>query len=67
MYAKNLLKTKIALHRTRLPFSYQSFFSVLIFYKSSLQAAPLLAFPGRKRTEKYERNFSFFQFPGAGM
>lgn len=58
---------KTALHRTRLPFSYQRIFSVLIFYKSFLQAAPLLAFSGKKQTEKYELNFSFFQFPGAGM
>ncbi|MDU4241048.1 MAG: hypothetical protein E7I21_10655 [Limosilactobacillus fermentum] len=58
----NLSRTKTALHRTRLRFLERLNFSVFFFYKPNRQTAPVLAALRKTRTEKYERNFSVFQF-----
>ncbi|MBH3126142.1 hypothetical protein I5R16_04610 [Serratia marcescens] len=58
----NILPTKTALHRTRLRNLDQEIFSVLIFYKTPLQAAPRLGLGEQSQTEKIEKNFSVFQF-----
>ncbi|EFA5110488.1 hypothetical protein EYX55_05425 [Escherichia coli] len=57
----NLSQTKTALHRTRLRFLDLEIFSVLFFYKTDRQTAPLLAALRRTETEMIERNFIFFQ------
>jgi len=36
-------------------------FTVLFFYKTDRQSAPLLAALQKNRTEDIEKNFSFFQ------
>ncbi|HBR91131.1 MAG TPA: hypothetical protein DEA77_05450 [Acinetobacter nosocomialis] len=64
IHAKNLLKTKIALHRTRLRVLDHKNFSVLFFYKPDRQPAPVLAVCRKTKTEKIEKNFSIFQFKG---
>ncbi|ECC1659361.1 hypothetical protein FNO19_05225 [Salmonella enterica subsp. salamae] len=61
----NLSQTKTALHRTRLRFLDRKNFSVLFFFKSYRQSAPVLAVLQRLETEKIERNFSNFQFEGS--
>ncbi|WP_141027978.1 hypothetical protein, partial [Salmonella enterica] len=61
----NLSQTKTALHRTRLRFLDRKNFSVLFFFKSYRQPAPVLAVLRRLETEKIERNFSNFQFEGS--
>ncbi|ECU9649878.1 hypothetical protein CVR03_11280 [Salmonella enterica] len=61
----NLSQTKTALHRTRLRFLDRKNFSVLFFFKSYRQPAPVLAVLRRLETEKIERNFSNFQFYGS--
>ncbi|MCK3329960.1 hypothetical protein MZH32_05150 [Escherichia coli] len=55
----NLSQTKTALHRTRLRFLDLENFSVLFFYKTDRQTAPLLA--ALRRTEMIEKDFTFFQ------
>ncbi|NYS31326.1 hypothetical protein [Pantoea sp. WMus005] len=60
-------QTKSALHRTRLQVLHHKNFSVLFFYKGHGQTAWLLAFCQVSPTEKYEKNFSTFQFPGSRM
>ncbi|EMF1915831.1 hypothetical protein V2G85_000410 [Klebsiella quasipneumoniae] len=57
----NLSVTKTALHRTRLRFLDHQNFSVLFFYKSDRQPAPLLGTLRQTRTETIEKNFRFFQ------
>lgn len=57
--------TKTALHRTRLRFLDHKIFSVLFFFKSDRQTAPVLAALRKTRTEKIEKNFSFFQLQGS--
>ncbi|EAM3779760.1 hypothetical protein CT056_16415 [Salmonella enterica subsp. enterica serovar Infantis] len=61
----NLSQTKTALHRTRLRFLDRKNFSVLFFFKSYRQPAPVLAVLRGLETEKIERNFSNFQFEGS--
>ncbi|EDQ3701656.1 hypothetical protein XF75_000110 [Salmonella enterica subsp. enterica] len=61
----NLSQTKTALHRTRLRFLDRKNFSVLFFFTSYRQSAPVLAVLRRLETEKIERNFSNFQFEGS--
>jgi len=39
-------------------------FSVLFFYKLDRQRAPVLVSCGKTKTEKIEKDFSFFQFSG---
>ncbi|WP_316549186.1 hypothetical protein [Klebsiella michiganensis] len=58
----NLYRTKSALHRTRLRFLVHKNFSVLFFFKSHRQTAPVLAALRKTRTEKIEKDFSVFQF-----
>ncbi|AUY74021.1 hypothetical protein ACOXPD_004276 [Escherichia coli O5:H32] len=57
----NLSQTKTALHRTRLRFLDLENFSVLFFYKTDRQTAPLLAALRRTETEMIEKDFTFFQ------
>ncbi|WP_373963122.1 hypothetical protein [Kosakonia sacchari] len=57
----NVSQTKTALHRTRLRVLDRENFSVLFFYKTYSQTAPLLAACGKTKTEKIEKNFSVFQ------
>ncbi|MFV7361036.1 hypothetical protein [Citrobacter portucalensis] len=57
----NTSQTKTALHRTRLRFLDRIIFSVLFFYKSDRQTAPVLAACASLQTEKIEKNFSVFQ------
>lgn len=54
--------TKAALHRTRLRFLDRKNFSVLFFYKTDRQTAPVLVSCGKTETERIENDFSFFQF-----
>ncbi|WP_455811881.1 hypothetical protein [Pseudomonas graminis] len=61
----NMLQTKTALHRTRLPFLDLKVISVWIFYKPARQPAPLLGLCQRTQTEKSEKDFSVFQFCGS--
>ncbi|KVK20837.1 hypothetical protein AWS16_22450 [Enterobacter hormaechei subsp. steigerwaltii] len=56
----------MALHRTRLRFLDHKNFSVLFFYKSDRQTAPVLEVLRKARTEKIEENFSVFHFYGSG-
>ncbi|MCS3408860.1 hypothetical protein [Serratia sp. AKBS12] len=58
----NVSATETALHRTRLRNLDHKNFSVLFFYKSPRQAAPLLGFCEQGETENVETDFSFFQF-----
>ncbi|KKY80671.1 hypothetical protein OA46_19535 [Enterobacter cloacae] len=62
----NVSQTKTALHRTRLRVLDHKNFSVLFFYKPHSQPAPLLAVCRKTKTEKNERNFTFFQLVGSG-
>jgi len=55
-------QTKTALHRTRLRFLDRVIFSVLFFFKTDRQTAPVLAVCWSSQTEKFEKNFSVFQF-----
>ncbi|QHO82586.1 hypothetical protein CPT31_16730 [Enterobacter hormaechei] len=55
----------MALHRTRLRFLDHKNFSVLFFYKSDRQTAPVLAALRKTGTEKIEKNFSVFHFYGS--
>ncbi|MFS7246799.1 hypothetical protein AB6880_13970 [Rahnella inusitata] len=57
--------TEIALHRTRLRFLRQEFFSVLKSYKPHRQPAQCLGFCCHPQNEKIEKNFSKFQFSGS--
>ncbi|HAJ6642752.1 TPA: hypothetical protein HNC65_02245 [Escherichia coli] len=57
----NLSQTKTALHRTRLRFLDLENFSVLFFYKTDRQTAPLLAALRRTETEMIEKDFTFLQ------
>jgi len=59
------VKTKSALHRTRLQVLDHKNFSVLFFYNGHGQTAPLLVFCLSSPTEKSEKNFSVFQFSGS--
>ncbi|EIW8626936.1 TPA: hypothetical protein MI424_04530 [Klebsiella pneumoniae] len=61
----NLYRTKSALHRTRLHFLDHKNFSVGIFYKGYRQPAPRVGRCSWSRTEKSEKNFSFFQREGS--
>ncbi|HGE8482662.1 TPA: hypothetical protein ACGD7T_001499 [Serratia marcescens] len=54
--------TKTALHRTRLRVLDHKNFSVLFFYKSPRQPAPLLGFCEQSQTENFETDFRFLQF-----
>ncbi|OKP27554.1 hypothetical protein BSQ40_14465 [Serratia fonticola] len=58
----NPIPTETALHRTRLHTLDHKNFSVLFFYKPIRQAAPHLGFCEKSPTEKFEKNFSVFQF-----
>ncbi|MEH3536015.1 hypothetical protein, partial [Enterobacter roggenkampii] len=58
-------QTKTALPRTRLRFLDHKNFSVLFFYKTDRQTAPVLAALRKTKNEKIEKNFSFFQFFGS--
>ncbi|MGG7524123.1 hypothetical protein ACQ3G4_22480 [bacterium BS0013] len=62
---KILSQTKIALHRTRLRFLDHKNFSVLFFFKTYRQTAPVLAALQKTQTEKIEKNFSVFHFYGS--
>lgn len=54
--------TKIALHRTRLRFSYQEIISVSLFFKALSPPAAAESLRLIPLTEIVERNFTFFQF-----
>ncbi|MDK1710796.1 hypothetical protein QOM18_21050 [Serratia marcescens] len=58
----NVRTTKTALHRTRLRVLDHKNFSVLFFYKSPRQPAPLLGFYEQSQTENFETDFRFLQF-----
>ncbi|ASM22529.1 hypothetical protein BVG89_14030 [Serratia marcescens] len=58
----NCSLTETALHRTRLHTLDRKNFSVLFFYKPTRQRAPHLGFCEKPPTEKFEKNFSVFQF-----
>jgi len=60
-------QTKSALHRTRLQVLHHKNFSVLFFYKRHGQTALVLKFRRSSPTEKSEKDFRLFQFPGSVM
>jgi len=42
-------------------------FSILVFYKTQRLPAPLAGCCGKSRTEKFEKDFSIFQFYGSQL